>query len=498
MQKNTDRNWPEIVFGSSDPQSSQAISRAHKAGALRKIGPRIYTSNLKETPEEIIKKNRYYILSNLYPNAVISHRSALEGGISSDGSVILSYKYNRINVLPGLTIRLVKGPGPDVEDTSFLETMYIASPGRAYLENMQESRIRQKEAKTLTSADIEKRLDRFIRISGPDEVNRLRDQAKRVSQRLGLQDEYDRLDKLLGALLGTRPERSLQTEAGKSRARGVPFDPGRIELFATVSAALLGSLLPQRPARTATKQAKNNLAFFEAYFSNFIEGTEFAIEEAEQIIFEQKIFPNRPKDSHDILGTFRIISNEAGMQTVLESADQFLSLLQERHALLMQARDDKQPGKFKTIMNRAGNTLFVAPEEVIGTIVKGFEFYQKLPLGLARAIFIMFLIAEVHPFLDGNGRIARIFMNAELDISQHCRIIIPTVYREDYLLSLRKLSRQQEPNAFIRMLLHAQDFTQSISFDNYATALIQLRASNAFMEPSEGKLLFISNDPQRL
>lgn len=137
-------DWPEIVFSSSDVRLSQAISRALKAGLLRKIAPRIYTSNLTDNPEEIIKKHRYYILSKLYPNSVISHRSALEGGISKEGSVIISYKYNGVVLLPGLTIRLIKGPGPDEEDTPFLETIFIASPGRAFLENMQQSRARKR------------------------------------------------------------------------------------------------------------------------------------------------------------------------------------------------------------------------------------------------------------------------------------------------------------------------------------------------------------------
>jgi len=38
----------------------------------------------------------------------------------------------------------------------------------------------------------------------------------------------------------------------------------------------------------------------------------------------------------------------------------------------------------------------------------------------------MFLITEVHPFLDGNGRVARLFMNCELVSANQPRIIIPT------------------------------------------------------------------------
>lgn len=188
------------------------------------------------------------------------------------------------------------------------------------------------------------------------------------------------------------------------------------------------------------------------------------------------------------LGTFQIVSNEKLMKTTPESASELISILQNRHSLLMDARKDKMPGIFKDIVNRAGNTIFVRPEEVQGTLFKGYEFYKKLPKGMPRAIFIMFLVSEVHPFLDGNGRIARVLMNAELDATDQCRIIIPTVFREDYLLALRKLSRQADPAPYARMLSMAQKFTASISYDDYQSALIQFHASNAFLEPTEGKL----------
>jgi hypothetical protein len=68
------------------------------------------------------------------------------------------------------------------------------------------------------------------------------------------------------------------------------------------------------------------------------------------------------------------------------------------------------------------------------------------------------------------------------------RIIFPTVYREDYLLALRALTRQGNTDPYIRMLDRAQDFTARIDFNDYERALAQLRAANAFLEPHEGRL----------
>ena len=131
----------------------------------------------------------------------------------------------------------------------------------------------------------------------------------------------------------------------------------------------------------------------------------------------------------------------------------------------------------------------MAPELVTGTLHKGFELYRALEDPLAKSMFMMFLIAEVHPFTDGNGRIARIMMNAELVYGHRCRIIIPTVYREDYLLALRALTRQGNTDPYIRMLNRAQEFTSQVDFNDYEAALTTSRQANAFLDPSEGKLV---------
>nr|GFC77771.1 hypothetical protein [Tanacetum cinerariifolium] len=99
-------------------------------------------------------------------------------------------------------------------------------------------------------------------------------------------------------------------------------------------------------------------------------------------------------------------------------------------------------------------------------------------------MFMMFLISEVHPFDDGNGRLARLMMNAELVSTGQCRIIITTHARESYLDALRRLSRQSEPSLYIRMLSGAQQFVADLRPDSYELVKAQLEVQEAFTEVS--------------
>src|SRR5664280_2330439 len=96
-------------------------------------------------------------------------------------------------------------------------------------------------------------------------------------------------------------------------------------------------------------------------------------------------------------------------------------------------RPEMSPGGFKERANCAGSTEFVAPGLVEGTLRSGFETGGSLTSPFARAVFMMFLVSEVHPFADGSGRIARM-MNVH---AGELRIVIPTVYRLNHLAALR-------------------------------------------------------------
>ena len=105
---------------------------------------------------------------------------------------------------------------------------------------------------------------------------------------------------------------------------------------------------------------------------------------------------------------------------------------------------------------------------------------------------MMFLVSEVHPFEDGNGRIARVMMNSELVSLNQCKIIIPTVYREDYLLTLKKLTNQKDPIPYVETLSKAHQFSSNLYYDSYDDLYNYLETHNAFYESDEGKYLIIN------
>jgi len=470
---------PEVFV--SNARLAAAVSRETKLGRLRKLGSRLYTRNLTDPPEKIVQRNLWPLVAAYLPGALIADRTALENRPATDGSVFLVADHKRDIVLPGVTLRPRKGPPPLETDRPFIGGLRIASPARAFLENMRPSRARDGVARTLSKREIEARLNEILRHSGEPALQRLRDEARETAGPLGLADEFRRFDALIGTLLGSR-DALLESPVGIARAAGLPYDPRRLDLLQRLFAELAGSAPVTRLARPKDGLA---LPFFEAYFSNFIEGTEFAVDEAAEIVFKGYIPQARPEDAHDVLGTWKVVSDAHEMSRLPRNFDELATLLKSRHARIMEGRRDKGPGRFKADPNRAGSTLFVAPELVEGTLARGFEIYRGLTSPLDRAIFMMFLVSEVHPFADGNGRAARIMMNAELVAAGENRIIVPNVYRNNYLMALKALSQNGIAAALLRTMDFAQRYTAAVDFTDLDRARFILDRTHAFLDPNE-------------
>ncbi|MCL1942700.1 MAG: Fic family protein [Candidatus Azobacteroides sp.] len=482
----------EIIFASSDKNASYQISKAEKEGKIKKIAPRIYTTNLRDSEEYIIKRHFFDILKWRFPEAVISHRSASELRPTESGNFFLTSNYTRkITDLKGITLNVMAGK-PALESDVNLGGIYASSEWRWILENMQISRKKGSKSKIFPIEYIEDKLEKIIIREKEEGINKFRDKAREIATQLDFDDEFKKLDTIISALLNTHNANVLSSDSAKARAIGIPYDARRIELFEILYDKLKDYYFPERPDKNISEDSFRLFSFFEAYFSNYIEGTKFIVEDAKKIVDTGIVIPKRIKDSHDILGTFQIVSNRYEMAITPVTGENLIDILKHRHLTMMSGRaEEVNAGEFKNQNNRAGNTEFVDFTLVEGTLKQGFKYYAALNDPMAKAIFMMFMISEVHPFIDGNGRISRIMGNAELFKSGLSRIIVPTVFREDYILSLKKFTNRKEPAAFIRVMDKLQYFSNNIFGDNFDELNNYFNVTNAYKEPSEGKLKII-------
>ncbi len=485
-QNKTIHNILEVVVGTADNRSSKQV----QSGNLRKIGARVYTTNMDDAPEDIVRRNVFYVLGQLFPKAVISHRSAYELKPTSEGDIFLTYKYTKNVELPGIKVHLMKGPMGTDHDMPFIENLYISSTERRMLENLQKGRARGSVSKCLPRTYIEENLEKMLVVNGEDGLNAFRDKAKEVAKQLNMTEEFETLNAIIGALLSTKPSRMLSSNGALARARGVPFDQERVNLFGALFEALNKEPFPVMDEPNVSTGAFRNFAFFESYFSNYIEGTEFEIEEAYRIIETGQPMPARNADSHDVLGTFQIVASRREMRRTPSTADELIEILQDRHRIMMAARPGRNPGMFKMQNNHAGDSHFVDCTLVRGTLIKGFDFYKALESPFAKSLFILFMISEVHPFNDGNGRISRIMMNAELVHADQSKIIIPTVFREDYLNGLRRLTRKGDPSVIIKAISRVRQFSANIIGEDFEETRRYLEGTNAFKDGDEYILRF--------
>lgn len=478
-----------LLYAELSAAQIRAAQRRVKTGTLRRIVPGVVSSRPEQDWPALVARERIRVLAALFPSAVIGYQSAFQGAVPVGAVMYLTYSYARKIALPGMTVNLLKGSGPLWGDTRMMErALYFPSQARVLLENLTVSR--GPIHKSAGKAAVEQRLIELCEARGVEPLGELRDQARALAPQLGFDREFQVLDGLIGTVLGTRKS-AMSTVAGKALATSIPYDANRLARLQSLATELRRVPLKQPPAVVRGEQGRIHFAFLESYFSNFIEGTEFDVQEARGFALEGKPFTERPKDSHDILGVFRQALNPAWVNQTLAAGEPVLNQVRARHADQMRERPEVGPGEFKTVPNRAGNTEFVAPRLVRGTLIEGSKLLPTVPPGIARALLAMFLIAEVHPFIDGNGRQARLVMNAELSVVNSCRIIIPTLFREEYLDCMRALTRDGTIKPFLDAMQKIHEWTAAFDYDDLDQVIAAMRACNAFEKSrTQFKLLF--------
>lgn len=81
-----------------------------------------------------------------------------------------------------------------------------------------------------------------------------------------------------------------------------------------------------------------------------------------------------------------------------------------------------------------------------------FELLSQEENAAVKAILGHFIFVYIHPYMDGNGRIARFLMNLMMASGGYPWLIIPVEKRTEYMEALEAGSVQEDISVFIKFI----------------------------------------------
>jgi len=205
----------------------------------------------------------------------------------------------------------------------------------------------------------------------------------------------------------------------------------------------------------ALKQLKEYYRIGLTYSSNALEGNSLTETETKIVLEEGITIGGKPlKDHYEAIGhseaydyLFRLSKNK-----IITEED-----ILELHKLFYYRIDKENAGVYrKTPVIISGvDVKFPPPSKIKGLMQ---EFVGEIPLLIENnhpvlySALLHLRLATIHPFIDGNGRTARLLMNLALLQAGYVITIIPPILRREYLDSL-KASNRGDNKPFIDLIV---------------------------------------------
>ena len=237
--------------------------------------------------------------------------------------------------------------------------------------------------------------------------------------------------------------------------------------------ANLDALRPLAPEQEARVLQKFRLEW--NYNSNAIEGNSLTLGETRSLLLHGLTAAGKPLRDHlDIKGhNEAVLWLEDFVRDERPLTEQFIRgmhevLLGEPYEVQAQTADGQPtrklivPGRYKTspnnVLTATGEMFyFASPEETPGRMTDLVDWYRAEeaaptlpPVALATEFHYRFV--RIHPFEDGNGRMARLLMNLILLRHGYPMTVIPAADRNRYLAALAEADAG-EPEPFLRFII---------------------------------------------
>lgn len=156
------------------------------------------------------------------------------------------------------------------------------------------------------------------------------------------------------------------------------------------------------------------------YESDAIEGNTLTLAETEVVIRRGLTVAGKPLKDHleakNHLTAFQLLQRLIVDRTIFTE-----SILLQLHALILRGIEDEWAGRYRAVPVRISGSRHIPPNplKVPDLVADLFAWYRAPAPGhpVEVAADLHLRLAQVHPFIDGNGRVCRLAMN--LHLMQH-------------------------------------------------------------------------------
>jgi len=223
--------------------------------------------------------------------------------------------------------------------------------------------------------------------------------------------------------------------------------------------AILDKRRPLPPAIAAKLKEHIDVAW--TYHSNAIEGSSITLPETRAILLDGLTVNGKPLREH-----LEVINHKHAIDFVeaLAAGDAPITehTLRQIHALVLRTIDDKKAGRYRRVQVYITGSEYVPSEPVavppmmadFGQWLASDEFARLHPAKQSAMAHLH--LVDIHPFVDGNGRTARLLMNLLLVRHGYPPAIIRHEERPVYYVALEK-AHQQENEPFLILVAEAID-----------------------------------------
>ena len=203
------------------------------------------------------------------------------------------------------------------------------------------------------------------------------------------------------------------------------------------------------------KQVREYFRIGMTYSSNALEGNSLTETETKIVIEDGITIGGKPVRDHlEALGhseAYDLLFRLAKGSDIIEAN------VKELHRLFYYRIDAKQAGKYRKRRVIITGTDFIPPApdripELMKSFIAGLPKVRAKHHSVEFAAIIHKELVTIHPFIDGNGRAARLLMNLALIQAGYPPAIIPPILRRDYLDTLNK-THKGDDGPFINFIV---------------------------------------------